>query len=107
MSQLVIDNLDDDTNWSVDKTDSPSGIIEIGEYTTSDAGSREMLIAGGLDKSLWIKVNGDEGNFATKTISQDLTGYTEIVLHTVSIYKGLSEYAVTGDFLIIYQVIKH
>jgi hypothetical protein len=99
LSEIVIDNLNDKSGWSVDKTAKPNGIIEVGEYATTDKGPREFLIAGGLEKSLWIKVEGDNGNYAEKTISVDLTGYTEIVLHTISYYKGHSVYDAASDFL--------
>ena len=99
MSEIVIDNLDDKTGWTVDKTASPSGIMAVGEYETTYSGPAEQLIAGGLSKSLWIKVSGDEDNYAEKTISVDLTGYTEIVFHVKSIYRGTYDLDDYDNFL--------
>jgi hypothetical protein len=99
MPQLVIDNLDDKTGWSVNKTANPNGIIEVGEYETSDPGATENLIAGNLEKSLWVRVEGDNGNYAEKTINIDLTGFEEIIFHVKSIYRGNYTYNDTSDFL--------
>ena len=99
MAEIVLDNLNNKTGWTVNKTAHPGGIIEVGEYETTEQGPKESLIAGGLEKSIWIKVEGDNGNYAQKTISVNLTGYTEIVLHSMGFYLGQSVYDVVSDFL--------
>lgn len=97
--ETIIDNLDDKTGWTVDKASKPTGVIEIDEYETTDPNPRENLIAGGLSKSLFIKVEGDNGNFAQKTFTKDLTGFNEIIFHAKSIYEGKSNFKTIGDFL--------